>query len=86
MRKMSLIGNSTQGAAYSIDLYAINLKKRHVPEESIQYHVRRFTPEGLVSNAFGCCSWAESTNKVSSYQMKQFQISDLVTGHPTVVI
>jgi hypothetical protein len=43
-------------AAYSIDLYAINLKKMNVPERPTQvsamnYHIRRLTPEGVALKA-----------------------------------
>ena len=43
-------------AAYSIDLYAINLKKKNVPERPTQvsvmnYHIRRLTPEGVAFKA-----------------------------------
>ena len=43
-------------APYSIDLYAINLKKMDVPEKPTQVsvtnnHIRRLTPEGVALKA-----------------------------------
>jgi hypothetical protein len=74
--------------AYSIDLYAINLKKKSVPEKSVRIlnNIRRFTPEGLALIAFGCRLTAEPTNIVSSRQVKLPRISDRVAGFPTGVM
>jgi hypothetical protein len=83
---MNYIDNITLRAAYSIDLYAINLKKVTVPEKSIQYQIRRFTPQRLAFNAFGCYLTEEPTKIVSSHLMKQSPISDLAAGYPTVVM
>jgi hypothetical protein len=57
-----------------------------MPEETIKYRIRRFTPEGLAVNAFGCRSMAELTKIVSSSQVKQSPASDLAIGYPTVVM
>jgi hypothetical protein len=65
MLKMDPIDSRSLPVAYSIDLYAINLKKRNVPEKfaRISNYIRRFTPEGGASNAFVGRLAAESTKK-----------------------
>lgn len=68
---MNSIGRIAFLAAYSIDLYAINLKKKNVPERSTQvsrtnYHVRRLISAKVALRASGCNSEADPIKKVSS--------------------
>jgi hypothetical protein len=49
--------------AYSIDLYAINLKNMDVPDQNIQIaagncRIRQTMRDEVALSAFGCCSWA----------------------------
>ena len=57
-----MISNSKKiiPVTYSIDLYAINLKKKVVPEKHAQmsivnHQIRRLTPEGVATRTFGFC-------------------------------
>jgi hypothetical protein len=84
---MNPIGCTAFSAAYSIDLYAINLKKKNVPERSTQvsrtnYHVRRLTSAMVALRASCCNPEAVPIKKVSSHLMEQPQIFDLVMGYP----
>jgi hypothetical protein len=87
MQKMNSIDSRSLPAAYSIDLYAINLKKENVPEKSarISNNIRRFTPEGLALS-FRLLPYGRAAKIVSSHQVKQSQISDLVASFPTGVM
>jgi hypothetical protein len=84
---MKSIGYMAFSAAYSIDLYAINLKKKNVPERSTQvsrtnFHVRLLTSARVAVRVSCCNTEAEPIEKVSSHLMEQPQIFDLVTGYP----
>jgi hypothetical protein len=88
---MSSIGRIPFPAAYSIDLYAINLKKKNVPERSTQvsrtnHHIRRLISARVVLRASCCNPEAEPIKKVSSYLMEQPQIIDLVVGYPAAEV
>ena len=84
---MNSIGCVAFSAAYSIDLYAINLKKKNVPERPTQvsrtnYHVRRLISARVAVRASCCNTEAEPIKKVSSHMMEQPRIFDLMVGYP----
>ncbi|VVB63795.1 Uncharacterised protein [uncultured archaeon] len=84
---MKSIGCIAFSEAYSIDLYAINLKKKNVPERPTQvsrknYHVRRLISARVTLRASCCNPEAEPIKKVSSHLMEQHRIFDLMVGHP----
>ena len=88
MKSIDCIASS---AAYSIDLYAINLKKKNVPERPAQvsrtnYRVRRLISARVALGASCCNPNAEPTKSVSSYSMEQPQIIDLVVGNPAAEV
>ena len=88
---MNSIGCIALSAAYSIDLYAINLKKKNVPERSTQvsrmnYHVRRLISARVALGAFSCNPKAEPIKRVSSYPMKQSRIFDLEAISPVAEV
>ena len=80
---MNSIGFIAMSEAYSIDLYAINLKKKNVPEKPTQvsrtnYHVRRLMSARVALRTICCNPKVEPIKKVSSQLMEQPQIFDLV--------
>ena len=84
---MNSIGFVAFSAAYSIDLYAINLKKKNVPEKPTQvsrtnYHVRRLMSARVALRAICCNPEEEPIKEVSSHLMEQPQIFDLLVCYP----
>ena len=79
---MNSIGFIAFSEAYSIDLYAINLKKKNVPEKPTQvsrtnYHVRRLMSARVALKAICCNPEAEP---IRSFVASDGTASDIRSG------
>jgi hypothetical protein len=88
---MYSLGWTVLSALYSIDLYAINLKKRCVPERSIEVSEMNHRFRCLISavsesEAFGRNLGEGSFEEVSFQRMKQSKVLNLVSFHPAAEV